>query len=92
MAEIKYFTLELFPLFEQQSHSEAMMLHGTHIAKSAIHFLNPSQVKVLTCDQLLHTVAKELQWRFSNEIENKIILLLDGLHIEMAASTALDKW
>ena len=53
---------------------------------AATQFLNPGQTPVLTMDQPLYALAKQLQWRFPNLFgEDKYVIILGGLHTEMAA-------
>ena len=44
-------------------------------------------------DQPLYALAKEIQWSFPNELdENVFVVMLGGLHIEMAALKLLGDW
>ena len=50
----------------------------------------PGQVPVLTLDQPLFTIAKQIQWNWPDVYgEEQFVILLGGLHIEMAALTTL---
>ncbi|KAH3859846.1 hypothetical protein DPMN_102667 [Dreissena polymorpha] len=54
--------------------------------KDTIAFLNPGQVVILTADQLLYALAKQIQWRWPDKFgEDKIVMMFGGLQIEMAA-------
>ena len=54
----------------------------------AVHRFNPGQVPVLTIDQPLFTIAKQIQWHWPDVYgEEKFVILLGGLHIEIAALT-----
>ena len=60
------------------------------VVKRAVHLLNPGQVPVLTLDQPLFTIAKQIQWNWPDVYgEEKFVILLGGLHIEMAGLTTL---
>ncbi|XP_048003917.1 uncharacterized protein LOC125240114 [Leguminivora glycinivorella] len=74
------------PLFKEQSHTPAMMLHTMNIVDKSTKFLNPGQVPVLVADQPLYALLKQLQYLFPSKVgEDKIFIMMGGLHIEMAA-------
>ncbi len=52
----------LLPLLSDNSHSSAMALHVMCSVKDCIQFVNPDQVPVLSCDQPLYVLAKQVQW------------------------------
>ena len=80
----------LLPLFPDDSKSAAMIRHSMDIVQQAVHLLNPGQVPVLTLDQPLFTIAKHIQWSWPDEYgEKKFVILLGGLHIEMASLATL---
>lgn len=51
----------LLPLFQEQSKSIAMMRHSMDVIQQAIEHLNPGQVPVITVDQPLFAICKEMQ-------------------------------
>ena len=54
--------------------------------KEIVSFLNPGQVPVLTADQPIYAVAKQVQWHWPEQYgENKFVIMFGGLHMEMAA-------
>ncbi|KAK6187414.1 hypothetical protein SNE40_005450 [Patella caerulea] len=78
--------VSLLPFFREKSTSVAMISHIMNNNAAATQFLNPGQTPVLTMDQPLYAVAKQLQWRFPNVYgEDKYVIILGGLHTEMAA-------
>ena len=78
----------LLPLFPDDSKYVATIRHSMDFVQRAVHRLNPGQVPVLTLDQPLFTIAKQIQWHWSDvNGEEKFVILLGGLHIEMAALT-----
>ena len=80
----------LLPLFPDDSKSVAMIRHSMDVVQRAVRLLNPRQVPVLTLDQPLFTTAKLIQWNWPDVYaEEKFVILLGGLHIEMAALTTL---
>ena len=76
----------LLPLFPDDSKSVAMIFHAMDVAQQAVHHLNPGQVPVLALDQPLYDIAKQIQWNWSSGYgEDKFVILLGGLHLEMAS-------
>ena len=80
----------LLLLFQNEAKSVAMILHSMDIVKTAVHILNPGQVPVLTCDQPLYTIAKQIQWSWPDIYgEDQFVVMFGGLHIEMASLKVL---
>jgi hypothetical protein len=80
----------LLPLFYEPAHSHAMIRHSMDVVRVAIEKLNPNQVPIITLDQPLYAIAKEIQWAWpETHGESKFIVLFGGLHIEMAALKVL---
>ncbi len=52
----------LLPLFYEDAKSVAMLHHGMDIVKNAVDTLNPGQVPIITADQPLFTLCKQIQW------------------------------
>ena len=60
------------------------------VIKRAVEHLNPGQVPVLTVDQPLFAIAKIIQWNWPESYgEDKFVVLLGGLYIEMATLATL---
>ncbi|CAH3151254.1 unnamed protein product [Porites lobata] len=60
------------------------------IVSKAVQSLNPGQVPIITADQPLYTIAKQIQWNWpGTHGEDKFVVMLGGLHIEMAALMAI---
>jgi hypothetical protein len=80
----------LLPLFYDQAKSVAMIRHSMDVVKQAVDILNPGQVPIITVDQPLYTLAKQIQWNWpATHGEGKFIVMFGGLHIEMAALKTL---
>ena len=63
------------------------------IVQDAVKFINSDQIPVLTCDQPLFAMAKEIQWTWPVELgENRYVVMLGGLHIEITAFKTLGSW
>jgi len=52
----------LLPLFYDEAKSVAMIRHAMDVVRSAVGILNPSQIPIITCDQPLYALAKQIQW------------------------------
>ena len=63
------------------------------VIKKAVNTVNPEQTVVITADQPLYAVLKEVQklWPDSHG-EKTFVLVLGGLHIEMAALKLPGDW
>lgn len=76
----------LLPLLRDPAHSVATVRHVMEKIKETISFLNPVQVPVMTADQPIYAVAKQVQWQWPEQFgEDKFVIMFGGLHIEMAA-------
>ena len=83
----------LLPLFNEGSKSTAMMYHALNVVKAAISHLNPTQVPCITMDQPLYALVKQIQWTWPNKYgEDKFVIMLGPLHIEMALWRCLGQW
>jgi len=83
----------LLPLFQDQAHSPAMICHAMKIVASAVTCVNPGQIPVLTFDQPLYSLGKLIQWNWPQKFgENHFVLVLGGLHIEMAIMKTIGDW
>lgn len=75
----------LLPLFYEKAATFAMIKHGMDVQRKAIQYLNPGQIPVTTFDQPLYALAKLVQWKWPVTYgESVYVVLLGGLHIEMA--------
>ena len=76
----------LLPLLREQAHSVATVRHVMDKVKDTLIFLNPDQTPVITADQPIFAVAKQIQWQWPEQYgEDKFVIMFGGLHIEMAA-------
>jgi hypothetical protein len=83
----------LLPLLHDNAHTAAMIRHAMGIVDAAIKYLNPGQTPVIAMDQPLFALAKKIQWRLPGTYgEDKFVVLMGGLHIEMAALKVLGHW
>ena len=85
--------ISLLPMFYENAHSIAMILHAMNMVKAAVNHVNLRQTPVIALDQPLFALAKLIQWNWpSTHGEKKFVLMLGGLHIEMAALKLLGDW
>ena len=67
-----------------------MVKHGMDVLREAVSFLNPYQIPVITVYQPLFALAKMVQWKWPRTHgEQSYVVMLGGLHIEMAFWKAL---
>ena len=68
----------LLPLFPDYSKYVAMIRHWMDVMQRAVHLHNPGQVPVLTLDQPLFTIAKQIQCNWPDMYgEEKFVILLE---------------
>ncbi len=85
--------VSLMPLFYENAHTPAMLLHGMHVVRDAVNFLNPGQTPFITGDQPLYALMKQCQWQWPEDVgEDKYVVLMGGLHFEMAITKTLGQW
>ena len=83
----------LLPLFPASAHTVAMIKHTLSVIKSVIENLNPEQTPVITFDQPLYALAKQIQLKWPEDYgADTFVVMLRGLHIEMAALKMLGDW
>ena len=76
----------LLPLLRDEAHSVATVKHCMDKVRDAIAHLNPDQVPIITADQPLYALAKQVQWQWPEVYgEHQFVIMFGGLHIEMAA-------
>ena len=74
----------LLPLFREHANTPAMIHHAMMLVKKQTDHLNPGQTPVMTVDQPLYALAKEIQWSKPDILgENNFVVMMGDLHIEM---------
>ena len=81
-----------YPVFNENSHSVAMITHALKQIKENTQYLNPEQCPVLTVDQPLHAISKQIQWHNADYGEDSLVVMMGGLHIEMAVLRMIGRW
>ncbi|KAH3779874.1 hypothetical protein DPMN_157682 [Dreissena polymorpha] len=70
-----------------------MIKHDMDVIIQATQYKNPLQTPVLTVDQPPYAIAKQMQWLWPEEYgERKYVIIMGGLHIEMAFLKVLGEW
>ncbi len=70
----------LLPLFQESAHTVAMIRHSIDVVRNAVQHLNPGQTPVLTCDQPLFTLAKQIQWKWPDTYgEDQLVVMFGGV-------------
>ena len=68
-----------------------MMKHAMQKVKETTLYLRPDQVLVVTVDQPLFAIAKQIQWQWPETFgEDKFIVILGCLHIEIVAFKTIE--
>ena len=83
----------LLPLLRDEVHSPGMVRHLMDLIMDITSKVNNGQAAVITADQPVYAIAKNLQWKFPKVYgEDHLVIMLGGLHIEMAIATMIGKW
>ena len=65
--------------------SPAMVAHCMRVIMKLIQDLTPTQIPVITSEQPVYALMKQVRWQFPNEIKQEHFFVGMGvLHIEMA--------
>ena len=81
----------LLPIIPVPVQSPATVRHCTNQVKRITERLNPGQPAVITADQPVYAVGKQVQWMFPTEFKD-VIWLLGPLHIEKTFLEAIRRW
>ena len=81
----------LLPIIPEPVTSHATVRHCAKQLVNVTERLNPGQKTVITADQQVYTIGKELQYQFPEEFKN-VLWLLGPLHIEKNFLEAIGKW
>ena len=85
--------LVLLPILQENINSPAMVCHAINIIVTLLKNINSEQIPVITSDQPVYALAKQLQWRYPELYgEDKMFLMLGGLHINLAIISMIGSW
>ena len=65
----------VLPIIPKTVHTLATQYHCMKIIKGTVNFFNPGQTPIDTCDQPVHALTKEIQWRCPEELSPNSYLL-----------------
>lgn len=83
----------MLPLFHEDSKSVAMIQHSMNMIKLAVQKVKQDLLPVITLDQPLYAIAKNIQWSWPGSYgEKQFVRVLGGLHIEMAGLKVIGDW
>jgi len=71
----------LLPLFLERAHIVAMIKHFMDVVRNAVEHLNPGQIQMVTFDQPLFALAKQIQWKWPHEYSEEKFVILFGVFI-----------
>ena len=55
------------------------------VTQTVVHKVNPGQILIITANQPVYALLKQIRWKFSNDFgEYAFIIMMGGFHIEMA--------
>ena len=73
---------ELLPLITENVNSHAVVRHTMDVVTDIIKSVNPEQSIIMTADQPVYALGKQVQWLYKPKYDN-VIWMMGGLHIEM---------
>ena len=80
----------LFPWFQESTDAVAMSKHFLHVIRKAVEHVNPDHCPVVTFEQLLYALVKQIQPNWLEKYgDDKLVVMFGGLHIEMATTSWL---
>ena len=80
-----------FPIFEEKAATFPMLQHGMKVVSTAVEKLNPGQIPILVGDQPIFAIMKQIQWQEPTYSEDKFVVSMGALHIEMCMLQNLGK-
>jgi len=83
----------LLPLLPDHIQSPATVRHLMNITSHITNNISKQQAVVIMADQPVYAIAKAVQWRYPDlNGEHKVVMMMGGLHIEMAIQNMIGKW
>ena len=81
----------LLPLIDEEIATPATIHHCMRIVKGITEKLSAGQSSVITGDQPVYTLGKQMQWMYPSEFEN-VMWVMGPLQIEMAFMAVIGDW
>ena len=83
----------LLPLLKESITSTATVAHTMKIVKLILQHVNPGQIPVMTADQPVYAISKQVQWLYPELYgEGKLLMMMGALHIEMCLLSTIGDW
>ena len=83
--------IELLPLLRDSVNSPAMVKRCMTVIKDPISSLNLNQYPVITADQPVYALGKQIQWLYPKDFIH-VVWMMGPLHIEMASINVIGDW
>ena len=84
-------TSQLMLFLQGSINSPAMVRHCMSVIQGVTKRLNPEQSTVITADQPVYTLGKQIQWMYPDEFED-VFSMMGILHIEMDVPNLNGNW
>ena len=81
----------LLPLLDESINSTATVRHCIEIVQNITNNLNPTEKVIITADQPVHALGKQVQWMYQERYGN-VLWMMGPLHIELAYMSATGDW
>lgn len=81
----------LLPLLNESINSTAMVRHCIEVIQRTTRYLNADQKVLITADQPVYALGKQVQWMYNERYMN-VVWLMGPLHVEMAYMSAIGNW
>jgi hypothetical protein len=72
--------------------TSCVVRHTMNIVNLVLQEVNPGQISVLTGDQPVYAIGKQVQWHPDQYGEDKLVMMVGSLHIEMNFLSAIGDW
>ena len=83
----------LLSLFHVSLHTVTMVKHSMDVVRKAVQHFDAGQTPVENPYQPLYATANQIHWKMPYMYgEDKFVVMIGGMHIEMAALRCLDGW
>ena len=78
----------LMPLLDELINLSAMVRHCMNLISKLTNHLHPGQVRIITTDQPVFAIGKQVEWRYPDKFK-VMVWMLGPLHIDMAFMNAI---
>lgn len=78
-------------LLNKSINSPAMIAHCFKVISKVVKELNLQQQPVITADQPIYAIAKQVQWLLLDQCKD-VVVMIGSFHIEIALLNTMDDW